>query len=181
MLNVLGEADGPAGMQLAHELMGRAYAVPGASVHWYGKADVVRQRKIGHITIVGRDAAECRARLRALDPSAADAVEAAGAAVAEQLAPEAARGGGPRVGIIMGSDSDLATMKAAAEVLEEFGVPCEVTVVSAHRWGQWRWIGAQVARAGGLGCGHGGLGAQMGREGELGGLARRGGSRHGLA
>jgi phosphoribosylcarboxyaminoimidazole (NCAIR) mutase len=37
------------------------------------------------------------------------------------------------VGIIMGSDSDLATMKGAAEILEEFGVPCEVTVVSAHR------------------------------------------------
>lgn len=33
----------------------------------------------------------------------------------------------------MGSDSDLATMKAAAAVLDDFGVPCEVTVVSAHR------------------------------------------------
>lgn len=44
-------------------------------------------------------------------------------------------GGGPSVGIIMGSDSDLPTMKAAAEVLEEFGVECEVTVVSAHRCG----------------------------------------------
>ena len=33
----------------------------------------------------------------------------------------------------MGSDSDLATMKAAAAVLEEFGIPCEITVVSAHR------------------------------------------------
>jgi phosphoribosylaminoimidazole carboxylase len=38
-----------------------------------------------------------------------------------------------QVGIIMGSDSDLATMKAAAAVLEEFGIPCEITVVSAHR------------------------------------------------
>ena len=37
------------------------------------------------------------------------------------------------VGIIMGSDSDLSTMKAAAEVLHEFEVPYEVTVVSAHR------------------------------------------------
>jgi hypothetical protein len=39
----------------------------------------------------------------------------------------------PQVGIIMGSDSDLPTMKAAAQVLQEFGVPCEVSVVSAHR------------------------------------------------
>lgn len=38
-----------------------------------------------------------------------------------------------KVGIIMGSDSDLQVMKEAAEVLEEFGVPYEITVVSAHR------------------------------------------------
>ena len=39
----------------------------------------------------------------------------------------------PLVGIIMGSDSDLPVMKEAAEVLEEFGIPHEVTIVSAHR------------------------------------------------
>lgn len=39
----------------------------------------------------------------------------------------------PVVGIVMGSDSDLPTMKAAAELLESFGVPIEVTIVSAHR------------------------------------------------
>ena len=39
----------------------------------------------------------------------------------------------PRVGIVMGSDSDWPTMKAAAEALEEFGVPFEADVVSAHR------------------------------------------------
>jgi 5-(carboxyamino)imidazole ribonucleotide mutase len=39
----------------------------------------------------------------------------------------------PTVGIIMGSQSDLAIMKEAAEVLDELGVVCEVTVVSAHR------------------------------------------------
>jgi 5-(carboxyamino)imidazole ribonucleotide mutase len=38
-----------------------------------------------------------------------------------------------RVGIVMGSDSDWPTMKAAAEALEEFGVPFEADVVSAHR------------------------------------------------
>ncbi|WOC11165.1 5-(carboxyamino)imidazole ribonucleotide mutase [Gordonia sp. MP11Mi] len=40
---------------------------------------------------------------------------------------------GPRVGLIMGSDSDWPTMEAAAEALAEFGVPFEVGVVSAHR------------------------------------------------
>ena len=39
----------------------------------------------------------------------------------------------PVVGIIMGSDSDLKVMKDAAEILEEFGIPYELTVVSAHR------------------------------------------------
>ena len=38
-----------------------------------------------------------------------------------------------QVGIIMGSDSDLPTMKDAAEVLEAFGVKYELTIVSAHR------------------------------------------------
>ncbi|MCO1615771.1 5-(carboxyamino)imidazole ribonucleotide mutase [Micromonospora tulbaghiae] len=37
------------------------------------------------------------------------------------------------VGLIMGSDSDWPVMKAAAEALDEFGVPYEVGVVSAHR------------------------------------------------
>ncbi len=39
----------------------------------------------------------------------------------------------PLVGIIMGSDSDLPVMSAAAEVLEEFGVAYEVAIMSAHR------------------------------------------------
>jgi len=39
----------------------------------------------------------------------------------------------PRVGIVMGSDSDWPVMKAAGEALEEFDVPFEADVVSAHR------------------------------------------------
>ena len=39
----------------------------------------------------------------------------------------------PLVGIVMGSDSDLQVMSAAATVLGELGVPHEVRVVSAHR------------------------------------------------
>ncbi|EOM75396.1 5-(carboxyamino)imidazole ribonucleotide mutase [Rhodococcus rhodnii] len=41
--------------------------------------------------------------------------------------------GGPRVGLIMGSDSDWPTMEQAAIALAEFDVPFEVGVVSAHR------------------------------------------------
>ena len=39
----------------------------------------------------------------------------------------------PLVGIIMGSDSDLSVMQAASDILKEFGIAHEVTVVSAHR------------------------------------------------
>jgi 5-(carboxyamino)imidazole ribonucleotide mutase len=39
----------------------------------------------------------------------------------------------PLVGIIMGSDSDWPTMRAAAETCREFGIPFEAKVVSAHR------------------------------------------------
>src|SRR6218665_258902 len=39
----------------------------------------------------------------------------------------------PQVGIIMGSDSDLSIMQAAADVLKQLGIAAEVTVVSAHR------------------------------------------------
>ncbi len=39
----------------------------------------------------------------------------------------------PKVGIIMGSQSDWATMKHAADMLDELGVPYEKAIVSAHR------------------------------------------------
>lgn len=38
-----------------------------------------------------------------------------------------------KVAVIMGSDSDLPVVKKAVDVLEQFGVPCEVHVFSAHR------------------------------------------------
>jgi len=39
----------------------------------------------------------------------------------------------PQTGIIMGSDSDLGIMQGAADILKEFGISFELTVVSAHR------------------------------------------------
>ena len=38
-----------------------------------------------------------------------------------------------KVGIVMGSDSDLPIMSKAAEMLDKFGIDYEVTVISAHR------------------------------------------------
>ncbi len=56
----------------------------------------------------------------------------------------------PLVGIIMGSDSDLPIMKAAAEILGFFNIPFELTVVSAHRTPQRMVLYAEGARLRGL-------------------------------
>jgi phosphoribosylamine--glycine ligase len=42
-------------------------------------------------------------------------------------------GGSAKVGIVMGSDSDMGVMQSAADVLKDFGVAFEITVASAHR------------------------------------------------
>lgn len=54
----------------------------------------------------------------------------------------------PVVGIVMGSDSDWPTMRAAAEALTEFDIRYEARVVSAHRTpqGMLDWAGAAAGR-----------------------------------
>src|SRR4028118_1748869 len=54
------------------------------------------------------------------------------------------------VGIIMGSESDLMVMSAAAEILKELGVPYELTIVSAHRTPHRMVAYAESARSRGL-------------------------------
>lgn len=54
------------------------------------------------------------------------------------------------VGVIMGSKSDLETMRPCVDVLEEFGVPHEVQVVSAHRTPDAMAEYAKSARSRGL-------------------------------
>lgn len=118
MYNILGEDEGEPGFYLAHQLIGRALNIPGATVHWYDKPDMRKLRKMGHITIVGSSMNIVKARLNLLlnrETTREDSTAT------------------PCVAIIMGSDSDLPIMKDAAEVLKTFGVPFEITIVSAHR------------------------------------------------
>lgn len=56
----------------------------------------------------------------------------------------------PLIGIIMGSDSDYPTMKEAAEVCEQFAIPYEIKVVSAHRTPQDMFKYGQDAHLRGL-------------------------------
>ena len=56
----------------------------------------------------------------------------------------------PRVGILMGSDSDWPIMEAAAQALAEFDIGCEVKVSSAHRMPHATLEYGQTAAARGL-------------------------------
>lgn len=55
-----------------------------------------------------------------------------------------------KVGIIMGSQSDWATMKEAADILSELGVPFETRIVSAHRTPDRLWEYGKTAVSRGL-------------------------------
>ena len=64
-----------------------------------------------------------------------------------------------KVGIVMGSDSDLGVMQAAADMLKRFGIPYEMTVASAHRTPERAMRFATEARSRGVrviiaGAGH---------------------------
>lgn len=147
MYNILGEEEGEPGFLLAQQLMGRALSTPGASVHWYDKPEMRKQRKMGHITIVGPSLGVVEARLTSM--------------LREQNV-DGESAVSPRVAIIMGSDSDLPVMKDAAEVLKDFDVPCEVRIVSAHRTPELMYSyalnawerGVQVIIAGAGGAAH---------------------------
>ena len=137
MYNVLGIGDS---WQKTFEPCARALSlVPSAKIHWYGKKQVRHRRKMGHITIVGNS----------LDKIMLDLESILGTDYLDQIlrpskicyanfssmTKDMSQVGvsSPIVGIIMGSDSDLSIMKEAANILEEFRVPFELTIVSAHR------------------------------------------------
>ncbi|KAJ3045923.1 phosphoribosylaminoimidazole carboxylase ade2 [Rhizophlyctis rosea] len=120
MVNILGTGSGDAGMEDTLKPCVRALATPGATVHLYGKKECRKGRKMGHVNIVGTTMEEVLGRV-------AD-VLGEGEWKSQPWATMA-----PQVAIIMGSDSDLPTLKPAAVILKQFGVPFELTIVSAHR------------------------------------------------
>ncbi len=126
MVNILGQETPEA----TQNLVDQAITIPGASLHWYGKSESRPQRKMGHVTVTGETLGDITERLKLL-------IEI------ESQSP-------PQVGIIMGSDSDLPVMKLAAAVLKDFGIPFELTIVSAHRTPQRMFDYAQQAHERGL-------------------------------
>ena len=65
----------------------------------------------------------------------------------------------PLVGVVMGSDSDLEVMQGAVDVLDDFGIPREVRVTSAHRTPE-RMLAYGKEAAGRIGEVHGALGVK---------------------
>ena len=132
MLNILGASSN---ISEVTEFAKFATTIPGVTVHLYGKSECRKGRKMGHITVVGSCDAELRSRLRAL------LEHIPGGSTQSELdlyAPGFSSPGrhshpNPLVGVIMGSDSDLPVMLAASRILEQFSIPYELTIVSAHR------------------------------------------------
>ncbi len=110
MINLLGNEHG--GTEPDY---GMVLRTAGASAHWYGKTESRPRRKMGHVTFTGATLTDVLARARTL------------AEIPYDTQPPLS------VGIIMGSDSDLPTMRQAAETLKALGIGCELTIVSAHR------------------------------------------------
>lgn len=124
MLNILGdEKEKNKELQICK----RALETPGSSVYLYGKESRPK-RKMGHVNVVTSSMEECERRMSYVIGKLKEPPKIS---AATKMINEAEKA--PLVGVIMGSDSDLPIMSAACEILEQFEVPFEVTIVSAHR------------------------------------------------
>lgn len=122
MVNILGTGD----MEGTMEAINMAMGMKRSTVHWYGKSPAKKGRKMGHINITADSPAEMEGDLSALMSAVGLKMEGEGKG-GDVFPPP------PLVGVIMGSDSDLPAMKAACDIMKEFGVQFEVDIVSAHR------------------------------------------------
>ncbi|EGV64118.1 Phosphoribosylaminoimidazole carboxylase [Yamadazyma tenuis ATCC 10573] len=116
MLNVLGDKEHNKELQVCR----RAMELPNTSVYLYGKTSRP-QRKMGHINVVDTSISNCERKLDYI----------LGEATSYEVPVEGDQK--PLVSIVMGSDSDLVVMSQGADILKKFGVPFELTIVSAHR------------------------------------------------
>lgn len=135
MLNVLGDKE----FNKELEMCKRAIELPNATVYLYGKSSRP-QRKLGHINIVDTSLVNCQKKLDYI-LGTSDSVEEINSDISK-----------PLVSIIMGSDSDLPVMSVGANILKKFGVPFELTIVSAHRTPIRMQKFAMEAQARGIKC-----------------------------
>ncbi|KAI8997217.1 phosphoribosylaminoimidazole carboxylase [Pilobolus umbonatus] len=117
MVNILGTSSD---MEECYRPCQTALLTDGATIHLYGKKECREGRKMGHITLVGESMMQVQKNLKPILDVMEPGVER----------PLTLR---PLVGVIMGSDSDLPVMKVGAQILADFGIPFELSIVSAHR------------------------------------------------
>ncbi|CAK7567684.1 MAG: hypothetical protein SEPTF4163_005652 [Sporothrix epigloea] len=155
MINVLGGATADAHLPLIEAAQATFSKGLGVYVHMYGK-EAKPSRKIGHITLTGTtmsiaeleaSAAQLiqlaksiredrvKAQTKALRPapSAPPVSSMPLPAASSSAALQAGVAANPLVLVTMGSDSDLPVLKAGFDILDQFGIPWEVDITSAHR------------------------------------------------
>ncbi|KAI2623036.1 Phosphoribosylaminoimidazole carboxylase [Hypomontagnella submonticulosa] len=133
MLNILGGAQPTSHNRFVELAEGIHDDFTDIYVHLYGK-ESKPGRKIGHITATGLSSVERLAEtinplIRVMDEIRAERVGLKSTDQAQRKPPKSV----PLVAVTMGSDSDLTTMTAGLKILDEFKVPYEVRITSAHR------------------------------------------------
>lgn len=133
MLNILGGAQVSSHDRFV-DLAEQAYDdFTDVYVHLYGK-DSKPGRKIGHITATGLSSVERLAETISPLIKVMDEIRAERIGSKEPIQTQLAKSKTvPLVAVTMGSDSDLTTVAAGLKILDEFDVPYEVRITSAHR------------------------------------------------
>ena len=124
MLNILGGADPASYLKLAN-----AADAVGAKVHLYGKGSATKRRKMGHLTIIADTMEEAEKDIESL------------ISIANEIRAEKSTTGtgtstsktSPLVGVITGSISDQPHLEACYKIFQEFDIPFEKGIKSAHR------------------------------------------------
>jgi phosphoribosylaminoimidazole carboxylase len=144
MLNILGGAQPDSHLLLADA----ALDVVGAQVHLYGKGDGRPGRKMGHITVTGTSMSDCEVKIHSLvllADAIRDSYKNGSRATAEGIKSKQAELANsqptpkpqPVIAVCMGSDTDLATLKAGLQILDTMDIPFDVHITSAHRTPQY--------------------------------------------
>lgn len=126
MLNILGSANPDSAVQIAERSL---QAVPETSVHLYGKGAARNGRKMGHMTVTAPTMRQAEKLMQPL-------IDITDDVRGKNTAP-IAQGTGALVAVIMGSFSDMNVLDAGVKVLQQFGIPVEQHITSAHRTPDW--------------------------------------------
>lgn len=140
MLNILGGKSPKDHLKLAKLALNTD-----GTVHLYGKGSGTLGRKMGHITITAPTMKEAEAMMAPLIREF-DAISGTPQQTTLSLEPPKPI---PVVAVVMGSDSDLATMVPGIRILQNFAIPHTVRITSAHRTPSY--MAEYAARAAGEG------------------------------